>query len=129
MGSDSIVSESKLNDCVCRLLVCGNGTGALFRDTSILDRNESRASNDVVFDGGSLTCSTTGSGVGIDTESCFCSGVFTPRSGSGSCIGEGIGVAFVFSVSPEGRHSFRGGWLHSEAAGCTELPDVNVRVL
>ena len=68
--------------------------------------------------------------VSVDTVrvgSNFCSGVSTPHKGSESCIVEGIGVAVVFSVSPEGRHSFRGGWLHSEAA--RELPEVNVSAL
>ena len=127
MGSDSIVSESKLNDCVCRLLVCGNGTGTFFRETSILDRNASSESNDVVSEGGSLICSTTVSVDTVGVGSDFCSGVSTPHIGSESCTVEGIGVAVVFSVSPEGRHSFRGGWLHSEAAG--ELPEVNVSAL
>ena len=68
MGRDSIVSESKLNDCVCRLLVCGNGTDTFLRDISMLDRNESGESNDVVFDGGSLICSTTTSDIGIEVE-------------------------------------------------------------
>ena len=68
MGRDSIVSESKLNDCVCLLLVCGNGIVTFLRDISMLDRDESRESNDVVFDGWSLMCSTTPSDIGIEVD-------------------------------------------------------------
>ena len=48
--------------------MCGNGTDTFLRDISMLDRNESRESNDVVFDGGSLICSTTTSDIGIEVE-------------------------------------------------------------
>ena len=106
IGSDSMVSELKLDDCVWRLLVRGNGTGTCFREINMLDRNESRESNDVVCVGGSLTWSATVSGVGVGLVSCCCLGVSTPGSGLESCVDIGIDVAFAVSVSPEGRHSF-----------------------
>ena len=54
-GSVSVTSELKLNDCVWRLLVRGNGIVTCLREINTLDRNESSESNDVVCDGGSLT--------------------------------------------------------------------------
>ena len=65
IGKASIISDSKLYDCVCRLFVRGNGTGTFLREISILDRNESRESNVVVFVAESLFCSAIVSGIGV----------------------------------------------------------------
>ena len=64
-GSVSVTSEFKLNDCVWRLLVRGNGIVTCLREINALDRNESSESNDVVCGGGSLTWSATTSDGGV----------------------------------------------------------------
>ena len=66
IGKASIKSDSKLYDCVCRLFVRGNGTGTFLREISMLDRNESRESNSVVFVAVSLLGSAITSGVGVE---------------------------------------------------------------